>query len=298
MLLKVLLVSAAFAVCHGEIEVDPAAAKQGSLNFYIGFTREESRDGIIFDSTVDSIETVGFNSTLTTTIIVHGHQGTAYTSLNPTVKDSLLISEEANVIIVDWSQYSLQSYTNAVSAVPSVGTYLAALIEQLVIAGVATLDSVHIVGFNLGAHVAGYAGRTLNGDVARITGLDPSGNQWGTNSQRLRSSDAKYVEVIHTDGSGLFANGIGTPLGHVDFFPNGGQSQPGCLLSSDCSHNRAWELFAATLQFDHLLANQCTSLNEMWWNKCRGFTMPMGKNTLSKLGSGIYRVNTGRTYPY
>jgi hypothetical protein len=61
-----------------------------------------------------------------------------------------------------------------------------------------------------------------------------------------------------TDGFGLWE-----PIGHVDFFPNGGQEQPGCTdtkqsvvvthfdktLSREvaCSHIRAWRLFQETL---------------------------------------------------
>lgn len=83
---------------------------------------------------------------------------------------ALLINEDVNVVVVDWSQYSLQSYENAMKAVPSVGTYLAEMIQALVTAEATTLNLVHLVGFDLGAHVVGYAGRTLDGQVARITG--------------------------------------------------------------------------------------------------------------------------------
>ena len=38
-----------------------------------------------------------------------------------------------------------------------------------------TLNDLHIVGFSLGAQVAGKAGGILNGGLARITGLDPAG---------------------------------------------------------------------------------------------------------------------------
>lgn len=38
---------------------------------------------------------------------------------------------------------------------------------------------------------------------------------------RLDLADAAFIDVIHTKNSLL-------PMGHVDFFPNGGLSQPGC----------------------------------------------------------------------
>ena len=37
------------------------------------------------------------------------------------------------------------------------------------------LSDIHIVGFSLGAQVAGKIGVDLNGNLARITGLDPAG---------------------------------------------------------------------------------------------------------------------------
>ena len=48
--------------------------------------------------------------------------------------------------------------------------------------------------------------------------------------RKLDSTDARLVDVIHTDGSADFADGFGLlkPIGHIDFFPNGGKQQPGC----------------------------------------------------------------------
>ena len=47
---------------------------------------------------------------------------------------------------------------------------------------------------------------------------------------RLDSTDAIFVDAIHTDAVPLDEAGFGarSPCGHIDFYPNGGGSQPGC----------------------------------------------------------------------
>lgn len=66
---------------------------------------------------------------------------------------------------------------------------------------------------------------------------------------RLSPGSGTFVDVIHTSG-GLVS--IEAPLGHVDFYPNGGRSpQPGCeqdqSLDKKCSHFRAHELFIESI---------------------------------------------------
>ena len=46
----------------------------------------------------------------------------------------------------------------------------------------------------------------------------------------ISKEDAEYVDVIHTDGLAL---GFLVPLGHADFYPNGGITQP-CSCSHVC----------------------------------------------------------------
>lgn len=94
------------------------------------------------------------------------------------------------------------------------------------------------MGFSLGAHVAGCASEVLKREkllIGRITGLDPASPFFRHHilrerSRKLDASDARLVDVIHTDGSDVFTDGFGLsrPLGHLDFFPNGGREQPGC----------------------------------------------------------------------
>jgi hypothetical protein len=90
---------------------------------------------------------------------------------------------------------------------------------------------VTVVGFSLGAHIAGYAGNGIKG-LKRIIGLDPAGPMFACAhpDARLDETDAEFVEVIHTNGDTFNMGGAGTlqRLGTVDFYPNGGWIQPGC----------------------------------------------------------------------
>ena len=64
------------------------------------------------------------------------------------------------------------------------------------------------------------------------SGLDPAGPLFEgyEPTVRLDKSDAAYVDVIHSNGESLIVGGFGTwePIGHVDFYPNGGRAQRGC----------------------------------------------------------------------
>lgn len=78
----------------------------------------------------------------------------------------------------------------------------------------------------MGAHVAGFAGRKVRGRINTIVGLDAAdiGNV-NDPSTRLDASDADYVELIQTE---IEFWGIPAPIGHANFYPAGGISQPNC----------------------------------------------------------------------
>jgi hypothetical protein len=63
-------------------------------------------------------------------------------------------------------------------------------------------------------------------------GLDPAEPHFSKTDPivRLDPTDADFVDVIHTDAGPFLSGGLGIlqPVGHVDFYPNGGIEQPGC----------------------------------------------------------------------
>lgn len=104
---------------------------------------------------------------------------------------------------------------------------MATFIDYLSEQGLVVNDLV-IVGHSLGAHVSGYAGKHItSGKIGVIIGLDPAGPLFSVDKphKRLADTDADYVQVIHTDAGNLSLEG---PIGHADFYPNGGNEQPGC----------------------------------------------------------------------
>jgi hypothetical protein len=108
---------------------------------------------------------------------------------------------------------------------------------------------IHIIGHSLGAHAAGYAGSRIKPQISRITGLDPAGPYFEFTDPKVRldPTDAKFVDIIHTDGQSHLQLGLGLlqPIGHVDFYPNGGKEQPSCPKMSGKVFNTIINAFDA-----------------------------------------------------
>ncbi|KAG6441558.1 hypothetical protein O3G_MSEX001916 [Manduca sexta] len=249
------------------------------LNSIVKGNNPNSSDLLFYDD-ISSVNSSEFDPSLPIVVVVHGWGGDYSSEINPAMKDAYLNKSSVNMIIVDWNQEASKDYISAVSSVPSVGRNLARFLAYLNAATGASYTKMHLIGFSLGAHVVGNAGRYLNGRVARITGLDPAGPLWTLNSHRLKSTDATYVEAIHTNRGTL---GINLNVGDVDFYPNKGFFQPGCSNPS-CNHSRSWKLFIASLQHNHLIGRRCGSAIELDFNNCHGDSLLFGTDDLFKLG--------------
>ncbi|XP_034946131.1 uncharacterized protein [Chelonus insularis] len=225
---------------------------------------------------------------LPTKVIVHGFGSDCEHIWVYEMRSALMSVHDCNIVCVDWSPGSaIPNYVRAAANTRLVGRQLAKLIKSLNV----SLDTVHMIGFSLGAHVAGFAGAEL-ANVSRITGLDPAGPLFESQDPRARldATDANFVDVIHSNGEQLLLGGLGSwqPMGDVDFYPNGGRMQTGCSnlfvgAVSDfiwsgstvegrslCNHRRAYKFFTDSVSpkcrfpafpcekgYDGLLQGEC-----------------------------------------
>ncbi|KAJ8735413.1 hypothetical protein PYW07_007033 [Mythimna separata] len=263
-------------------------------NAYWLFTRDNPTSAqIIGFGDVGSVANSNFDFGKVTVFLAHGWNGDGGNTMNRDLTAAFLQNADVNVIVLDWRALANRSYTTAKGGTGAVGRGLGQFVNWLVSLG-ASYEKIHLVGFSLGGHLVGSAGRETGGLVRRVTALDPAGPLWGRDSDRVVPTDAQYVEVIHTN-TGLL--GYTDPCGDADFYPNGGSSMPGCFLNS-CSHSRAYEYMDSSVKYNNLLANECATLRDATRNRCTGSLNPMGNSDLSKSRSGIFRVNTLRSYPF
>ena len=93
------------------------------------------------------------------------------------MKDALLLREDCNVIVVDWSIGAKEDYPKSAGNTRLVGAMVGELIRFLIssVGGSPDLaERFYVVGASLGAQAAGYAGDYLkhnaNITLGRITG--------------------------------------------------------------------------------------------------------------------------------
>ncbi|KAK9500579.1 hypothetical protein O3M35_001818 [Rhynocoris fuscipes] len=254
------------------LKLTPQSPTVLDTHFYL-YTRNSSDEVLEYGDDKSTLLASNFRPDKMTRILVHGFKGSSKDRSAQYIVSNLLKLEDSNVILLDWSKGAQgQSYRVSAANTELVGRQLALLLLDLLSLG-ANPSAIHLIGFSLGAHIAGFAGRTLLARgirLARITGLDPASPLFrehlvAASIPALNDQDAALVDVIHTAGSILWTEGFGLlkNLGHVDFFPNGGQDQPGCThifasvivshlegtvnSSAVCNHLRGFQLFLESI---------------------------------------------------
>ncbi|CAH2050165.1 unnamed protein product, partial [Iphiclides podalirius] len=268
---------------HEPVDEELLKTRNGANNQYWLFTRQNPNNRqVITHGNANTIRNSNYNRNRPLKVIVHGWNNNGNTQMNPLITSAFLAVQDANVIVVDWNRLANSNYNTAAAGVPNVGQHLGNFLVWLINTGGGNWNNVHLVGFSLGAHVVGNAGRTAGGRASRVTGLDPAGPLWSGNGNALGRNAGQYVESIHTDGHIL---GIMNAISHADFYPNGGKNpQPGCWVST-CSHGRATELFAASVRFNRFVGRRCANIWEAELSTCGGANFNMGNAIINKRGS-------------
>ncbi|XP_051170626.1 pancreatic lipase-related protein 2-like isoform X2 [Leptopilina boulardi] len=285
--------------------LDPIVVPEKDIIFQL-FTKTNSDEAYMMNlNDSENLKQSGFNSSLLTKIIIHGWTDSSQTPWLREIRTNYLNTGDYNVILINWLAGSVKEYSAAAKVTRQVGGYLAEFLEFLQKEVDLDLNTVHILGHSLGAHVAGFAGANLSGKIGRITGMDPAGPgferpRFKEPKDRLDASDAVFVDVIHTCGGTI---GFAKSIGHADFFPNGGTfRQPGCpiLMTQYCSHARSHQFMSESIVSPEIFVSvECDSWKDFKSGTCNSKNSPvfMGEK-LSYDTRGTYFLETNSESPF
>ncbi|KAH8306117.1 hypothetical protein KR018_001705, partial [Drosophila ironensis] len=272
-----------------------------AVNFYL-YTRKNPSTGQQIKATEASIDASDFNPNNPTRITIHGWNSNYKDGVNTRIADAWFQYGDYNMIAVDWARGRSLEYASSVAAVSGAGQKVAALVDFLVTYKQMRLDTLEVVGFSLGAHVAGYTGKHLTtGRLGKLVGLDPASPlmSYSKPEKRLSSDDAVYVESIHTNGAVL---GFKQPIGFASFYPNGGKTQPGCGLDAtgSCSHTRSVLYYVESLLWNNFPSKKCNTYQLANKNQCgdQYSSIQMGASVNVFVAEGIFYVPVNKESPY
>ena len=283
-----------------ETEAETKKDLQKRVHFYLYTRQIDSRKPqVLLLNNVAALQASDFNPRRQTKIVTHGWMNSLKSKACTSIRDAYLKHGDYNVIVVDWSSISYRPYMWASRRVLMVSQYLSQMIDFLETQGL-ELSQLTIVGHSLGAHIAGLSARFAKRAVHYVVAMDPALPNFITAAagQRVSRDDAKYVQVIHTNAGFL---GYLKSVGHVDFYPNGGSKQVGCVidLGGSCSHSLSYEYFAESINSRAgFLSARCSSYADFNMGRCKSNTAFMGGVEPNLNVNGNYYLKTNMKAPY
>lgn len=305
------------------IKIEDADPNLDKIKFFL-WTRENPDRHDIIELTSSSIEDSHFNPSHPVIILAHGWN-THGKGMGEDYNPYFFEVGDYNIFSIDWSKLeSWANYPTSAVRTRAVGEHAANLVK--ILDGFGVFDNIHVIGHSLGAHVAGFLAKRVHnmglGKLKRVTGLDPAEPFFDLAGpdDRIDKSDAEFVDIIHTN-SGMLWNGclsMKRPIGHMDFYPAGGQHQPGCveacigaicmnitiedLIKGGCSHERANSYFKESIvaRGSHQFRGwRCVSWEDFQEGKCcNGEEVVMGQWADKRTEEGSYYFHVAEETPY
>ncbi|XP_059847725.1 lipoprotein lipase-like isoform X4 [Hypanus sabinus] len=153
-------------------------------------------DCYIIAGHTDSLANCNFNASSKTFFIIHGWSVTGMfeTWIEKLVAALYQREPDSNVLVVDWLNRAHQHYPIAAQNTQLVGQDIAKLINWLEKQVRAPTSKMHLVGYSLGAHVAGFAGSHIGHKIGRITAFSEA-----VKCEHERSIHLFIDSLLHSD---------------------------------------------------------------------------------------------------
>ncbi|OQR80132.1 pancreatic lipase-related protein 2-like [Tropilaelaps mercedesae] len=254
-------------------------------------------------------------------IVNHGFAADSKSDWMVDLKNIVIKYRQYNVILVDWlngaGPYDF-FYPLAVVNTEVVGRQVAVLLHQLFSTYALQPVTVHYVGHSLGAQAAHFFAeyfKNITGGlrIKHITALDAASPLFEAYDIGLNPNDALFVDALHTSaGDSILTGKLGVvhPIGHVDFYLNGGTYQPGCWkINLGCAHTRAHDYYVEAA-FNQLSNNSCKFSSHSCSNGLSGYrngTCYPNVGNFSRIsfdatstmpGNGMQYVETNSSSPF
>ncbi|XP_068183923.1 inactive pancreatic lipase-related protein 1-like [Antennarius striatus] len=228
----------------------------------------QARRGLQEIKADETIHVSNYNRLRATKFIIPGYLETGDEDWPQNMCKALVKKFGVNCVAVEWKKGVKTHYAQAANNARVVAAQVASMITFLMGTFNQVTTRFHVIGHSIGAHAAGDVGSRIQG-LARISGLDPTEPYFQDTdvSVRLDTSDAAFVDVIHTDGlpfNTKLGLGMSQSMGHIDFYPNGGELMPGCSTNrgkpddldaiwegtkkfDPCNHVRAYQYYTESI---------------------------------------------------
>lgn len=222
-----------------------SGAKEVRLIFFGSSTIDYQIINVNNLTNFSTISTIYFDANIRTYLYIHGcTEGPNSVSAQTVIQAALTQKPNMNVVVLDWSDWSLVATLAGCPFAINTVTHNAINIFDFMRNFNFNPSNLHIVGFSFGAHLGGNLGRyfkKIGFLVPRLTCLDIP-YAIGLYDPfyisllpfilppplyRITRSDADLVEIYHTNAGKI---GDAKMRGHLEFWFNGGVHQPGCVL--------------------------------------------------------------------